>query len=142
MKLNELQIGDWVSTPIDFKDGSYVYVYDRIASINIFGDYTTKEFDIEGGCEFLQPIPLTTEILRKNGLFYDPFLYDEEDCDDDNFLPQHFEEDEDHNLEIVKDKGKIYWSINCAEYYIIELRYVHQLQHALRLCGIEKEIQL
>jgi hypothetical protein len=76
------------------------------------------------------PIPLTPEILKKNGfeyfhknyssLSYDhPFKLKMTNWPDENGL------------------GGL-WTI-CD---IVEIRFVHQLQHALRLCEIEKEIVL
>lgn len=57
---------------------------------------------------------------------------------------EYFDEDINQDLEITVDNktGEVWWSYNWDEYRIIRLRYVHQLQHALRLCGIEKEIVL
>lgn len=84
---------------------------------------------------YIEPIPLTPEILEKNGLEKDNHgrLYGE-----------YFDEDSSQDLEITvaSKTGEVWWSYNWNEYYIIRLRYVHQLQHALRLCGIEKEIEL
>lgn len=84
---------------------------------------------------YIKPIPLTVEILEKNGLEKDNHgrLYGE-----------YFDEDVNSCLEIsVDDKtGEIWWSYNWDEYRIIRLRYVHELQHALRLCGITREIIL
>ena len=77
----------------------------------------------------IEPIPLTPEILEKNGLANDPY-----GC--------HFVEDEYMDLEISSEEEGIYWTINYNEYAILKLKYVHQLQHALRLCGIKKEIEL
>lgn len=81
----------------------------------------------EGIENLLEPIPLTTEILEKNGLANDPY-----GC--------HFEEDEYMALEISVEEEGIYWTINYNEYCILKLKYVHELQHALRLCLIRKEI--
>lgn len=75
----------------------------------------------------IKPISLTPEILEKNGLANDPY-----DC--------HFEEDEYMDLEISSEEEGIYWTINYNEYTILKLKYVHELQHALKLCGIDKEI--
>lgn len=33
-------------------------------------------------------------------------------------------------------------TVNCGEYSVYVIKYVHQLQHALRLAGVEKEIEL
>ena len=70
---------------------------------------------------------MAKQILEKNGLANDPY-----GC--------HFEEDEYMELEISVEEEGIYWTINYNEYAILKLKYVHQLQHALKLCGIDKEI--
>ena len=75
---------------------------------------------------YFEPIPLTREILVKNGF---------------DFERHAFPEDEHFALEIYIDDG-VRWTVNCYEYDILLLEYVHQLQHALKLCGIEKEITL
>ena len=111
MKANELMIGDWV---LDTRTGTPLRVNPFMAELEV------PEW---------QPIPLTPEILEKNGLANDPY-----GC--------HFEEDEYMALEISIEEEGIYWTINYNEYGILKLKYVHELQHALRLCGINKEIEL
>ena len=76
----------------------------------------------------LEPIPLTKEILEKNGLGSD--------------YEDYFTEDKHYNLEISVVEDEIRWTINQNEYSIVRLQYVHELQHALKLCGINKEIEL
>lgn len=91
-------------------------------------------------CE-CQPIPLTSEILEKNGMH----LYNRKTK---NLMERQnhsdcFQEDEDFRLELSLDyDDKIRWSINGDEYSILTLDYVHQLQHAIRLVGLEKTIVL
>lgn len=75
----------------------------------------------------IKPIPLTPEILEKNGLAND-------------YYGSYFKEDEHMLLEISSSEDGISWTINFHEYGILKLEYVHQLQHALKLCGIDKEI--
>ena len=76
-----------------------------------------------------EPIPLTPEILEMNGLVND-------------YYGSYFKEDEHMLLEISSSEDGIYWTINFHEYGILKLEYVHQLQHALKLCGIDKEITI
>lgn len=111
MKANELMIGDWV---LDTRTGTPLRVNPFMAELEV------PEW---------QPIPLTPEILEKNGLANDPY-----GC--------HFEEDEYMALEISVEEEGIYWTINYNEYGILKLKYVHELQHALRLCKVDKEIAL
>jgi len=123
MKANELMIGDWVlfdHNPVRVailgaaQDSLGLAVGD-----NVFG----QPYSI------IEPIPLTAEILEKNGFDMDDYTV-------------HFKEDEHYMLELVFEDDELKWTINCNEYTIMNFEYVHELQHALRLCGIEKEIEL
>ena len=75
----------------------------------------------------IEPIPLTPEILKKNGLAND-------------YYGSYFKEDEHMLLEISSSEDCISWTINFHEYGILKLEYVHELQHALRICRIDKDI--
>lgn len=133
MKANELMIGDWVQVPCLIDNVEH---YDAWCQVKQLRD---NDLDVIGFKELrydeIVPIPLTPVILVKNGL-----------CEDNHgsLNGEYFDEDENRDLEItVDDKtGEIWWSYNWDEYRIIRLRYVHELQNALRLCGIEKEIIL
>ncbi len=72
----------------------------------------------------IQPIPLTPEILEKNG-----------------FSENYREEDLSYAQSCGDVIGIHIYGTNglMEEMYF---KYVHELQHALRLCGIEKEIEL
>lgn len=126
MKANELMVGDWVYDPEPDADG---YIYKFIIEPE---DFTNKTF-----LDSISPIPITLEILKKNGfeeIYYDGYHYglfsyknNEEKCD----------------IELDPENG-------CFECYFdddinslnIKIKYVHELQHILRMCGIDKEIVL
>lgn len=79
----------------------------------------------------IEPIPLTEEILVKNGWDFTKSgnsVYCKEDTNGD--------------VELSKDEYGFYWSINSDEYVILRIDYVHTLQHLLRLCGIDKELTI
>ena len=103
MKANELMIGDWVigcsgePFKIGIVDPDFLYWNE------------------------IQPIPLTQEILEKNGFI----------CDGGSWWYQDF------RIVLSTSKGV---SVVCGRQKRFE--FVHQLQQALRLCGIEKEIEL
>ena len=85
---------------------------------------TTDRDDV--GFDGVWPIPLTAKILEKNGFRF-------------NNLPmeQYWQQ---YGLRLyLSGHG---YGINCGENVSLHIDYVHQLQHALRLCGIEKEIEL
>ena len=136
MKAEELMIGDWVDVYHELTDESGFYKPLRVTGIHYndgicFGDSTIESpwNDLKEFEEGVRPIPLTPEILEKNGLENDP-------------LGCYFDEDKQGELEISSTDEGVYWTINYNEYGILKLKYVHQLQHALRLCKIEKEIIL
>ena len=137
MKVNLLQIGDWVKISHLNKIGK-VYRIDRAngegngyAAV-IDGDY--HEWNLE-------PIPLTPEILEKNGFVKNhgvtswKFETDREDLIDIyGFNDYHLS----INIKDTHGSGKGFrWMLNNLTIF-----YVHQLQHVLRICGIEKEIIL
>ena len=76
------------------------------------------------------PIPLTDEILRKNGFEYYHKNFASTDYDSPFKLEMMEWPDENGN-------GGL-WIING----LFKIRFVHELQHALKLAGIEKTIEL
>lgn len=97
-----------------------------------------ERFEFDGGiwCDFLDPIPLTPEILEKNG-----FGYIEKDENLSHYYLGELLFCKDMNLHIGTDNTGRFW-LNYYNNAIYGLRYVHQLQHALRICGIGKNIEL
>lgn len=148
MKANELMIGDWVRIAnVESNLAMYRDAMVRVCEIYKFDDYEKIKVRVGGNTykvevsEELEPIPLTPEILEKNGmnLFNRKTNSLMEECKHSDI----FEEDDNYRVELSLDyDGSIRWTINGDEYTIMPLDYVHQLQHALRLCGIEKEIKL
>lgn len=124
MKVIELMIGDWFHN--NYTNQNYQVWPTFLSQATDFGKKTDVSFeDIN-----ISPIPLTDEILKKNGFQYfhknlcslnygHPFKLEMKQWPDENGL------------------GGL-WTI-CG---IIEIRFVHQLQQALRICGITKEIVL
>ena len=123
MKANELMIGDFV---LDGND------YAQVTSITCDGNIETT-YNEHSNIELIEPIPLTQEILEKNGIKKDMH---------GRMVGEYFNEDAEGYLEISVNSKEIWWTINYDEYNIIQFKYVHELQHALRLCRIEKEIIL
>ena len=92
---------------------------------------------------YIKPIPLTPEILEKNGFLANMHVY-----------PYPYYEYEVKEIKVKvgfafpqgdKTSYKEPWVYIDSERVFIEhlpCVFVHQLQHALRLCGIEKEIEL
>lgn len=123
MKAEELMLGDWVYGL--HPDGSRYANPFRISAVDIYPLNRSPRIVTIGGYGFqeehLEPIPLTSEILEKNG-FKD--IDKGENCD---------------GFDIYWRNENDGYSINTQD---LHLHYVHELQHALRLCGIKKEIEL
>lgn len=120
LKISDLSVGDWVlftgcPRRVAIISSTCVLPHKCVLDIATFsiGD--------------ISPIPITPEILEKNG------------------ISKTYESDE---YAVYKGEG-----FNVTEYYTelwefekhrnrMKIRNVHQLQHALRLAGIDKEIEL
>lgn len=77
MKANELMIGDWVQTNDLYKAIKDVKVR-AISQYSVLDETTSQWID----CQHIEPIPLTKEILEKNGVEYFDcsFHFPEDDC--------------------------------------------------------------
>ena len=132
MTAKELMIGDWVM----------VYPWDetpwepkKITDINFHSWEGTDFCDsvgVEGWDELsldeIKPIPLTTEILEKNEI-------------DTVFKTRY----KGFYLEYHPEVGMIMLYVYNNGFFQptgIGFKYVHELQHAFRLAGIDKEIKL
>ena len=122
MIAKSLMVGDWVFTRGEIEQVTSIY-----------DGYICTEHYEDSHDYYFEPIPITPEILEKNG-----------------FVKQGFP-----GWEIYTEDFLILWrndypdvlEIRCfnaayGSFHRIHIIYVHELQHALRLCGIEKEIVL
>ena len=156
LKISDLSVGDWVcidqavlNMPSDDLVTAYIEELRkpiRIKGISEDSDIVLADIEIVDGwgsimqkCEYLKSIPITAEILEKNGLF-------RHERDDDNqeliVLSNHFimartYTDVDWWRVLIYDE-----EIPSKELFNGIIYSVHQLQHALRLAGVEKEINL
>lgn len=110
MKANELMIGDWVSTQ-RFIHG--IPCADVAVQVN-----ADMLFNLSKDMDVAEPIPLTSEILEANGFVKSRCSF----VIDDFVLTTDFQ---------YKKPYSIMVSYKCAL-----IQYVHELQHALRLCGL------
>lgn len=114
--VKELSVGDWVICN-HYQDKPF-----------------TKQFGVadfaKGEYEFCDPIPLTSDILVKNG-----FKQNGVDLDVEWVLTT------DTSFVILyKLPQGLFYTETSGDNILLE--HIHQLQHLLRLCGIEKEIEL
>ena len=119
MKPEELQLGDIVTTTPSGMPIKVVAIHRKKVAYHACTD---RFSGVRIG--LLQPIPLTPEILEENGFervngeYQDVFyVYD--------------------GIELLIDD--VYTLFGQCK---MPIKYVHELQHALRLCGINKEIEI
>lgn len=111
MKAKELMIGDWVIMRLPHNAYTETAQLDSVDAV------------LRGNL-IAEPIPLTPEILMVNGFQEYPQVYLKHVKKDGTFV----------RITLLKDKnGNIYIH---GVGRIIYLHYVHELQHALRLCGL------
>lgn len=112
MKPTDLMIGDWV----------------------IIKDYPMKAMPKQMSPEYytrslveIEPIPLTSEILEKNG-------YRNSVLVDDYYIA--------HGIHYNVNSKYIMFGYEYGSVLEVKCEYVHELQHILKMCGIEKDIIL
>lgn len=152
IKISDLSVGDWIATEsaqlaIEGNDIATAFVEKAkkpIQIVSVLGDEQLvfgriEELDgfttIYLKAEYIEPIPLTPEILEKNG-----FVKSSECCWSKP------------SIECACFRyGTKYWDIRTGgrnrayrptRISIDNILHTHQLQHALRLAGVEKEIEV
>lgn len=139
MRANELMIGDWVISLKEDHLNEFAQVIDISHHDTVLLEYHRTNYYTD--IEHIKPIPITSEILEKNGM--KPF-----------------------NIDNLTDKASAKWwhksgyffikqyhfkhngfkptySFGCNSHTLIEgIEYVHELQHAMKLCRINNEIVL
>lgn len=135
IKIQDLSIGDWVRVDIYNKPRMVMSISpswnDGDGSVFLHG--CARPF----GLSVIVPIPITPEILERND------------------MRKHEDKNNPHRIVYFSDEisistfdGVERWSLSIyGEDGVVELikckvSYIHQLQHALRLAGVEKEIIL
>lgn len=127
MNIKELMIGDWVNVAIEGYDNPT-----QIKEIRSFSVKVTQD-EKDYGSILIQPIPLTPEILEKNGFVTHRNIgYVLEDYNGNVIVYDFFE----HKLKILVEYNVVF-----EQRYFDDIA-VHQLQNILRLCEVEKEIEL
>lgn len=133
---NNYQIGDWVYDSARTKYPMQVVAVFGERNGNICDldlDFEDNEGDVyQRKADEVEPIPITAEILRKNGFnlvtFYNGFVCRWGDID-----KKHISWSDCYTVIDGYDSERVFKG------YTI---YVNELQQALRLCGIDKEIKL
>ena len=152
-KLNarDLMLGDWIRAKGEV---GQVNLIDETADTPLIG-IAPRDLVMIDKCE---PIPLTPEILEKNGWEVSRRKIDRSG----RYVLIRPLKEKEWGLVATDDRTIIDFSIGCEEISDVGLKvslffceltvkfggridrvsYVHELQHALRLCGIDKEITL
>lgn len=132
LKISDLSVGDWVLNRKGFP--TKVQVITSEGNMRC-GEDAKPEHSVHIWITDVSPIPITPEILEKNGLEY---------VDDDN----------DAVIFLCCDMfwarlcvGDTFWQVGIHsedrnDAVVCDVKHTHQLQHALRLAGIEKEIEV
>lgn len=127
MAPTELMIGDWVNLVKD---------YGRTTNQTIKVDPLTL-YRVADGMLEVEPIILSSEILKKNDFKYgDGYGYsfvNRKELSGDGF------EEEKVYINTALNTLIIYTAASSIH---LPVKYIHELQHALRLSGIKKEIEL
>lgn len=150
LKISDLSVGDWLridqaelNMPSD--DLATAYIEKLLKPIRIKGisedsDMVIADIEIvaEWGsimmkCEYLRPIPITEEILEKNG-FVKNGEYDEWNIGNWNDIPF-------IGISLSRQSMRIK-NLRTDIFLENKVVYVHQLQCALRLAGVDKKINL
>lgn len=145
MKANELMIGDWVEP----RQCMIPTVYCRVEGIYPDGTVSLDKAERLFTLDELKPVILTPEILLNNGFteVFNSVLTAEGYKNIPVYKYKNMNQAQDicHNLIRItysSSKGGVYDIQSGIGSHIFDISYVHELQHALRLCGIEKEIEL
>ena len=118
--IRDLSIGDWFQARMVKWDYEDLDITPPMKIVKIEKDcvrlgFSLDDLEFEVFVDDLQPIPITAEVLEKNGLHYAEF-----------------------GLTIKPKSNELCASIGTS----IEINYIHELQHILRLTKTDKEIVL
>lgn len=132
MKANELMIGDWVYG-LDENGNKYKCQITELSKYDFYTESSELPEGWENGDSFveIEPIPLTPEILERNGLYNN---YNSET----EYEEEYYVNEDGLDIHINGKK----FEVRCIDAVNIHLRYVHELQHFLKLCRFDKEIVL
>ena len=134
IKISELSIGDWVRVINQF----YAQIDGYHSGSGSLSLKTRQGNLVHYRLEDIHPIPLTAEILEKNGFRkldrFNEYVIGE--WDSNPFIAVRLAEKFVEPTILVKNGG------TSAHLFGSRGENVHQLQHALRLAGVEKEIDV
>ena len=176
MRIEELSVGDWIATEsaqLEIKGDDIATAFvDKVKKpiqiVSVLGAEQLVFGRIEGldgfttiylKAEHIEPIPLTPEILEKNGFGRKKYTIDTAEAQEIEYDGYRYilcQDRVQYDIILVDSLGG-YFDLEiesshrdeAGERILISSRlsldyveFVHQLQHALRLAGVEKEIEV
>lgn len=138
LKVTDLMVGDWV---MSFgAPHKIVGVRTDMLEPHIMTDMSDTWYE-EGIENLLEPIPITKELLEKNGFelksespYYQCFAIDFDDVDIDYLVVALHPKANYVKVDYQTEKRKVHLSCSLGGCHL------HELQHLLRICKIDKEI--
>lgn len=127
MKIKEIMVGDYLKITEPDKFAGFIGSVQNIGGPSKYLTMYLEPYrNADVFIEDVEGIPLTPEILEKSGFVYNaiPFA------------------DGWEQFGLTLYRGGNGYRIDCGINVSLIVDFVHQLQHALRLCGIEHEITL
>ena len=130
MKVKELKIGDWV-----LAGGSPIKIDELVEGIDALTLYDDETNEIENySYDDLSPIPLTSEILEKNGWKEDDEIWGI----DSTFGHLHIEffsngKEIEAMVSVTDDRD-----VCCLR----QIKYIHELQHLLWALGMDDDLKI
>lgn len=128
IKCRDLMVGDWITNESGLP--TQIITVSGACAYAIFGGDEGDPWVFDDYIYLPTPIPLTPEILEKNGFVFDCGFWTIANPRYNNVIMVTYYSIGDN----VADTFLGHWAFN--ENYAID--YVHQLQHALRLCGLNE----
>ena len=151
IKISDLSVGDWVYHD-DIVFGREIAKVHRLNNDENSETIGIKVYRSDGAFGVvgyiwtsptqgdLHPIPITAEVLEKNGWSSDG-MYATLRIDEHRHLEYYFHEHRLRKYYCGVDEWQNHAKVNDIT-FAVHCYSVHQLQHALRLAGVDKEINL
>lgn len=139
MKLQDLMMMDWILV----ENKPYRYLCPSLNNNNEIDDGIWIQ-DKDGkqyytGIEDISPVPITTEILEKNEFFNEDGYNYHYSNDDKNLFVTFYPKNKNYTN---GSYDYVTISRGCITIDELPIEHIHQLQHVLRLCGINENIIL
>lgn len=134
MELSDLMIGDWVFSK-HHKKNIQITPYDFFTHGHLPSgkQYFSNDPELVSGRD-LEPIPITLEIMEKNF-----------ESERNIFGYKDYKLNQIYTLENRGETFSLVRKLNdflSSTFWICNILYVHELQHALKMCRIKKEMVL